>query len=362
MWQGCNFSAWMRMLMRNRFRVGWRQSYVAAIATGITLGHTALRVAQHFVYGKRIRHTVLQPPIFILGHWRTGTTLLHELLVLDPRHSFPTSYECFAPNHFLLSEKLMTKCLWFLSPNRRPMDNMAAGWDRPQEDEFAMCMLGQPSPYLTIAFPNHGPVFDDYLDLEELTPRELKNWRHTFKRFLQAVAVRNPRRLVLKSPPHTWRIRVLKEMFPDAHFIHIVRNPYVVYPSTMNLWRSLFCQQALQKPSCDWLERHVLETFVNMHERLRQTRHLVADDHFFELRYEDLVRDPLSQLRALYEHLHLGGFDEARPQLEAYLAGVSGYETNRYQLTPREHSMITRHWGHIITRYGYADQPLAAVA
>src|SRR5262249_46500063 len=156
----------------------------------------------------------------------TGTTLLHELLICDERHTFPTAYECFEPNHFLLTEKLMTRFLWFLAPTKRPMDNMAFGWDRPQEDEFALCMLGQPSPYLSIAFPNNGFADAQYLDLEAVQPRALARWKNAFHGFLQTITFRNPKRVVLKSPPHTCRIKVLKQMYPDAVFIHIVRNPY----------------------------------------------------------------------------------------------------------------------------------------
>ena len=72
-----------------------------------------------------------------------------------------------------------------------------------------------------------------------------------------------------------------------------------------------------------------------------------------ELRYEDLVRDPLGQLEAVYNGLGLGDFGPARRPVEAYLAGLSGYETNRYLLTPAEREAIDRRWGPVIRRYGY---------
>src|SRR5260370_121735 len=157
-WEGCNFGAWMRLLARNGFAVQWRYAYIAVIVTVVSIFHTVLRWVQLALYGRRIKRTQIRAaPIFIIGHWRTGTTLLHELLILDERHNYPNTYQCLAPHHFLLTEKLFTRLFRFLLPSRRPMDNMAAGWDRPQEDEFALCMLGAPSPYLTIAFPNHPP-------------------------------------------------------------------------------------------------------------------------------------------------------------------------------------------------------------
>jgi hypothetical protein len=308
------------------------------------------------------RTAIRDAPLFIIGHWRTGTTLLHELLILDQRHQYPNTYECLEPNHFLLTEGFFRRWVRFLVPSRRPMDNMAAGWERPQEDEFALCMLGQLSPYLTVAFPNRGPQFTEYLDLEGLSPRALASWKATFLRFLRELTFKDRRRLILKSPPHSCRIGVLLEMFPDARFVHIVRNPYVVFPSTVNLWKSLYRAHGLQRPTFAGLEEHVLDTFVRLYDRLKEGRKLIAPRRYHELRYEDLLRDPIRQMRALYEQLELGGFEEVRPRLEQYLASVAGYETNRYQLTPERRAEITRRWGDVIRRYGYdldAGEPVA---
>src|SRR5262249_53683093 len=135
-WEGCDFFAWLRLLARNRFAVHWSCWYIAAIVTVVSLFHTLLRCIQEAWYGSRLsKLSIPEQPIFIIGHWRTGTTLLHELLCLDERHTYPNTYECFDPHHFLLTESLFTGWLRFLMPSRRPMDNMAAGWDRPQEDE-----------------------------------------------------------------------------------------------------------------------------------------------------------------------------------------------------------------------------------
>ena len=356
MWEGCDFLTWLRLLWRNRLAVHWSCWYIAVIITSMSLLNTLFRLVQEIIYGRRIRRTIIkQPPIFILGHWRTGTTLLHELLIRDPRHNFPTTFKCLEPHHFLLTEKFFTRWLRFLMPKRRPMDNMRTGWDHPQEDEFALCMLGQPSPYMTIAFPNRPPQCQEYLDLEKVPAPKVAEWKRTFLRFLKQVTLSDPRRLVLKSPPHTARIKILKEMFPDALFVHIVRNPFIVFPSTMNLWRTLYCTQGLQKPIENGLEEHVLSTFVRMYDRLEEGRKLLDAGQFHEMRYEDLVLDPLKEMRKLYDHFQLGGFDDVVPQLREYLAGIEGYETNRYQLTPREREEVARRWNTVICRYGYGN-------
>jgi hypothetical protein len=357
LWQGCDLFAWLRLLRRNRCAIGLRYLHVAAVATGVSAVHTALRYLQEARFGARIARTPIRhDPLFILGHWRSGTTLLHELLVRDDRHAYPTTLCCLEPNHFLLTEGLVKRFLGFMVPDHRPMDNMPAGWDRPQEDEFALCMMGQPSPYLSIAFPNHGPIDTDYFDLDALPRRQREAWKRAFLGFLRRLTVRDPRRLVLKSPPHTCRIPVLLELFPDARFVHIRRNPYVLFPSTIRLWKTLYRTHGLQAPTFAGLDDYVFDTFRHFAERLDATRSLVPANRFHELSYEDLVRDPLGQLEELYRRLELGGFEEARPRVATYLGQQKGYETNRYELTPEQRDEVTRRWGDIIRRWGYSGE------
>jgi hypothetical protein len=97
-WVGCDFFAWLRLLLRHHFAVHWSCWYVAGVATVVSLCHTVLRLFQESWYSDRLeRIRIRNAPLFIIGHWRTGTTLLHELLILDPRHSYATTYECLDP-------------------------------------------------------------------------------------------------------------------------------------------------------------------------------------------------------------------------------------------------------------------------
>jgi hypothetical protein len=328
---------------------------LALIITVLSFFHTFLRIAQEILFGRAVRHTpIRQPPLFIIGHWRTGTTLLHEMLILDERHTYPTTYECFAPHHFLLSEPWFTRWFRFLIPAHRPMDNMAAGFDHPQEDEFALCMLGVPSPYWSVAFPNRNPQNPEYLDLTGLSRRALDEWKRAFVGFLQRLNFKEPdRRLILKSPPHTCRIPVLLDLFPDAMFVHIVRDPYVVIPSTVNLWTSLSRSQGFQVSSFDGLEEIVLDTFEHMFNRFEATRGLIRAGRFHEMRYEDLIAEPIEEMRKLYSELGLGAFDRVRPALERFWAGQSDYRTNHYGLSDDQRAAISRRCAAVIDRYAY---------
>jgi omega-hydroxy-beta-dihydromenaquinone-9 sulfotransferase len=354
-WGGYPLFAWLRLLARNRLAVHPSRAHVAATTTVFSTGNTLLGLLQEAWFGRRVDRTAIrEAPLFILGHWRSGTTLLHELLALDERHAFPNFYQCLLPNHFLLTENRGKRWLSFLMPARRNADNMAAGWDRPQEDEFALCLLGAPSPYVNIAFPNHPPQDHEAFDLDRLPPRARAAWKRTFLRFLRQLTLKDPRRLVLKSPPHSCRVPAMLELFPDARFVHIVRDPYVVFPSTVNLWKSLYQTQSLQAPTFAGLEEYVFRTFTHLHERLEQKRTLIPPGRFHELRYEDLIADPVGQMRRLYDGLELGDFDKVLPRLQGYLQEHAGYETNRYpKLSPELRAEIGRRWGEVIQRYGY---------
>ncbi len=353
-WEGMDFFAWIRLLARNRFAISPSCIYIAIIVTFVTIFHSVLRLIQEAWLGGRIRRTqIRQPPIFIIGHWRTGTTLLHELLILDPRHTYPTTYECLEPNHFLLTEKLLTRLFWFLAPTHRPMDNMAAGWDRPQEDEFALCMLGLPSPYLKIAFPNRPEPHPESDDLEGMRPLQLAAWKRGFYRFLQRLTLKEPGRLILKSPTHTCRIRTLLELFPNARFVHIVRDPRVVFPSTVTLWKTLWRVHGLQVPNYADLEEYVFRNFTHLYQRLEASRPLLDPSRFYEIRYEELVRDPIGEMSKLYRHLGLGEFEKVKPRLDQYFAERADYQTNRYEQSPELKARIEARWGDVIRRYGY---------
>jgi hypothetical protein len=213
------------------------------------------------------------------------------------------------------------------------------------------------SSYLAHAFPNRPPQDWEALDLERLSPRARAAWKRTFLRFLRQLTFKDPRRLVLKSPTHSFRIPTLLELFPDARFVHIVRDPYVVFPSTVNLRKSLSHAYGLQEPTFAGLEEQIFSDFTHLHERMEQGKKLILPGRFHELRYEDLVADPVGEIRRLYGGLELGGFDKVLPQLRSYLHEYANYRTNRYpELSAALRAEIGRRWGEVIRRYGY-DAP-----
>jgi hypothetical protein len=349
-----DFFAWARLLGRNRFAIDFSRAPLALLITIVSAGNTMFGWLQALLFGRKVcAVAVPDDPIFIIGHWRTGTTMLHELMSLDPRHRCPTTYESLSPNHFLLSEPIARRFLRFLLPRKRPFDNMKMGFDRPQEDEAALCLRGQPSPFLTVAFPRRQSMDPDYVDLDGLSPLKLARWKSRLLRFLQLLLFKRPGRLVLKSPQHTFRLKVLSEVFPRAKFIHIVRDPYVVYPSTVHFWRTMYETYGLQRFDLGVLREYVFSTFEQMHAKLEATRTLIDAGQFYELRYEDLSSDPVEQMEALYEFLALGDFNIVRPAIKQYAERSQRYRTNTYSLDVPTRDEIARRWAAYFEKYGY---------
>ena len=83
---------------------------------------------------------------------------------------------------------------------------------------------------------------------------------------------------------------------------------------------------------------------------------MIPAGQFCEVRYEDLVAQPLEQMRRVYDELHLGEFEKVLPQMEAYFAHKADYKTNRYQLPPELAEEIRGRWAGFFQRYGYAEQ------
>lgn len=353
MWEGSDFFSWLRLLTRSRFAVEPANWYIAGIVTAKSLLNTGLGWLQHARYAARVAATrIPHDPLFVLGHWRTGTTLLHELLILDDRHTYPTTHDCIEPCHHLLSADVYHKYLGFLLPDRRPMDNVAFGWAAPQEDEMALALLGLPSTYTDMAFSNRPQLHPGALDLSGLTPLELRAWKRGLVGFVRRLAYRDPRRLVLKSPPHTARLPVLLELFPSAKFVHVRRDPYTLFASTVHMWMKMGLKHGFQTPrGGPELEEKVFRQFLLVHERYEAGKKLIPAGHLVEVRYEDLVADFAGVMKRVYDGLGLGGYEAVRPRVELFAA--KRYERNRYAIDDQLRAKIKARWGEVIREQGY---------
>ena len=233
---------------------------------------------------------------------------------------------------------------------------MKAGWDMPQEDEFALVNLGAPSPYYRILFPNEEVPYTDTLSTADFRIENLVRWKESFLWFIKALTLHNQKRMLLKSPPHTGRLGVLQSILPGAKYVHIVRDPRKLYPSTMNLWISLDAHQALQSPTDrKRLHKFVIESLKSMYRAFETDRATIPRGQLLDVTYESFVSDPIATMEQIYRHLELEITDDLRGRWEEKRRHEQGYQTNRLKLDEDEESMILREWKDYAERYGYLE-------
>lgn len=298
------------------------------------------------------------PPIFIVGHWRSGTTHLYNILTRDPRFAYPHPFATGLPWEFLVLGKLLRPLLRRSLPEDRWVDPIPVRPDSPQEDEIALASMQPLSYYHGIYFPEHlrenvrRGVF-----LEGCEPEEVAAWEKAFLHFLRKLWIeQDRRRLLIKNPVYTARVDQLRTLFPDARFVHIHRNPFEVYGSSCRFWRTLLRELAWQDPgvvSDEEVEELVLETYPRMMEKLVEDRSGLPEEVFVEVGYEELERDPLGVVRRIYGSLSLEGYEEVEPRFAGYLDSIRDYERRTYTFAPETVERIRERWGPFLERWGY---------
>jgi hypothetical protein len=357
MWHGMRLSPWLKLLADGGFDVTFNCLPRILSVTAAAPLVSALALVCRTLYGQKVAATDVEAPVFIIGHWRTGTTLLHELLARDPTLGYPTTHQCFFPDTFLVSGGAFDRLYGLLIPDKRPFDDVPVGLDRPQEEEFGLVVMGAGSLYRAFAFPRHGPGDSRYLDLEDLSDEERQSWEAvylTLVKRLQFAWKKKP--LVLKSPPNTARIKTLVRLFPGARFIHMVRDPFEIYPSTVHMLKGLIAVQGLQNPpEIDrWIGEYVLSTFEHMFSAYERARHLIPDGCLVEVRYEDMIVDPKSVLARVYHDISLGDFGAVAPRIDAYLAERASHRRNHHVLDDDHRRTIATRWRRYFERFGYS--------
>lgn len=350
---GARLGDWLRVLGENRFGVDVPYWPRAALITGNSVFNSLVARWEELRYGAAVRGAEIQPPVFVLGVWRSGTTHLHNLLARDARFAFPNTYEVLYPHTFLTTQATGGRFMQWMMPASRPQDNVRTGTGEPQEDEFALAACGLSFMLGSIIFPRGSHLYQRYLTLEDATAEERKRWQAALVTFLRKLSFKYNRPLVLKSPAHTGRLDVLLELFPAAKFVLIHRDPYEVFQSTMHTWQKVKSFWGLQRGDVE--EEGVLTDYVQICDAFFAERHRIANGNYCEVRFTDLERDPLGQLRRVYEELDLPEFARAEPAVREYVDSLTGYQRNSFaELSGPTRERVWQAWQRTFEEWGYA--------
>jgi omega-hydroxy-beta-dihydromenaquinone-9 sulfotransferase len=357
LWHGMTISGVWRFF-RTKPMLHWSRLHRTLTIPPMALYNSVMSAVESLIYGRRVQKTeIKEAPLFVLGYWRSGTTYLQNLLSHDPQFQHLGLYRTLFPWHFLLTEKVVTTLTAPFVPKTRPMDNIAVSWDAPQEDDVALCVMSQVSPCMLLAHPDDFTQFRRTLDFETLPPRELNRWKKCLQLLTKKLTYISGKRLILKSPIHTYHIPTLLEMFPDAKFLYLHRNPYDVFKSSCHLRRTLISENTLGRDVFEGTEEEVIDSFRLGFEVYQRDKQLIPAGNLSEVGYDDLTADPSGELRRIYSELGISGFEALEKSLEPELDSLKRYKKNQF--------VEDEHWARRVQdelkpafeHYGY-DPPL----
>lgn len=293
-------------------------------------------------------------PLFIIGHWRSGTTRLHNLLCLDERAGFTTTFQTVFPNNLFGFHKPLLWIMGKLMPAQRPVDNLPLNPHKPQEEEFGLGNVIDTCYYLWWYFPKAWQdILRDYLTLQNLSDADQQQWKRDYLTYIKrALLYQNKHWLISKNPPNTARIKILLEMFPDARFVYIYRNPYEVYVSSQRFFKAILEPLQLQEISDAELNANILSAYKAMLDAYEDQKSLIPNKRLVEIKYEDFIKNQLGYLRYIYNTLEI-----KLPKVLAHkwedATKVSHHTANTYAFSAQTIAEVNNALGDRIEKMGY---------
>jgi omega-hydroxy-beta-dihydromenaquinone-9 sulfotransferase len=315
---------------------------------------------QFLLYGKRIKKTVIsKDPVFILGHYRSGTTLLQKLMVSNKLFGFLTNYDALFPNSNLLFGKRMQYVFqWVINllKIKNPFfhNSIVNLSEATEEDDYLMNKASTYSAYWGFVFPKR---WREWLNGSKqfMNQQYCDGWKREYLKTIKYVTFKNNgKQLVLKSPPNTERISMLLEMFPQAKFIFIYRNPVHLYYSIRNMWKKTILKYySVQQISEADLDEIILGHFNYLIEQYEKDKKHIPEGNLIEIAYEELKADSFSVMQKIYLKINLPEFELSVDNLRLQLEKEKDYQNFQYQPDNITFKKIKERWKKYILLWNY---------
>ncbi|RLD67733.1 MAG: hypothetical protein DRI84_01595 [Bacteroidetes bacterium] len=336
---GIRPSKFIAMLKRNNgFSFKYLHRVLFLLTTGLWSGFFS------FLENRRFKTKInsikkLNPPIFIVGNWRTGTTFLHQLLALDPQFNFMSVFMVSHPDHFLVSKKYyMVMMSKLLNGKTRPMDNVKMGVDEPQEDEYAIIKLYDHLILEKLIFQSSNEFFIDEKD--DFLPKNEKKFLGVLELLMQKMQLRADKTPLFKNPFHSLRIPYIRKHFPEARYIHIYRNPLKVIPSSIHMWNIVGRQNILKgrwiEPSIENIARLYRKIIIGIRNEFQSMKSNLN----VEIQFENLEKNPVDTVKEIYKQLELNFSLDYENKLIDYCDGLKSYKKNTHSISEDDKKQI----------------------
>lgn len=288
----------------------------------LTLLANRLRIQQARLRDPHCFRADLKAPVVILGLPRSGTTLLHRLMAQDPKFRTLPFWRLFkpvSPESERSIRREVDRVLWL----RRQMTPTLDRKHFTRSDSAEECIW-----LLNFSFVSHGlwvsaPVYG-YLDW--LAQADRKPAYREYGELLRFLQCEEPERtFLLKAPSHAGSLEELQEALPSVRIIQMHRDPVEVCSSVTSLFATLHAAVSRRLD----LERLGRETCALLHREMKRSqqarRRLQCP--ILDIRYVDLVADPVATVREVYERFDLDWSEALESRLVEY---VRSHPQGRY--------------------------------
>ncbi|NHJ46435.1 MAG: sulfotransferase [Asgard group archaeon] len=345
-----------RLLWIGRFRVHPKYWLRFIYAYCLCLITWPLRAIEWIAVTRKVKKTkVKTDPLFVIGHYRTGTTYLMTLLAYDKSKGYCSNLEGYVPHFFITFHGLAKKLIDASLPETRPMDDVVMGSDEPTEEEYAIGAMSKYGFYNGFIFPKKFKHFSKYNAIEDhYKEKDVKKWRKVYETFVRKLTLKyKGRMLILKNPTITYKIKLILKMYPNAKFVHLYRNPYTMYASTVRFFREVFAIYAVQTWKDEDLQQGIIDNYKEMYELFNETRKLIPKERIIDIKYEDFIKDPMSDLKRIYKDLDIEGFEECKENFAKYIKSQESYTPGKHIISDDVINRVNDNWDFIREMHGY---------
>jgi hypothetical protein len=310
---------------------------------------------EELAWKKRIRRvSISKPPVFIIGFWRSGTTLIHNLLCLAPGAAYITTYQTVFPN-------LLSHSWWFKPiigkfwPTHRPFDGVKMGMDLPQEEEIALANLQDISFYNFLCFPkDFDRLYDDQLFLKDLDDKHITRWKTEYLKLIKK-AMLNVKgdRFISKSPSNMARISQILELFPDARFIFLYRDPYKTVESYYRFFQEVMPVIQVQDAGEELTRERMTRVYAEMVRHYYLDKDKIHPQNLMEINFDDFNKNAVECLSRIFDQFNIPGFKAAREHFENYMKEIYDFKQTNYEITRETIQWVNEYAADIVDRLGY---------
>jgi len=329
----------------------WRRG---AYTAGFALAYTTLLGAVSFArwldswFYPEFRRTSIPSPLFVVATPRSGTTFLHHLLSLDTeRFTSFKLYQTVLPS--IVLDRLIDQVDALDRQTELGLNHlvdaidqrMFTDWDdihrvglRAFEEDENLFLYALASPALYLLFP-HIQQLPELANVRSFGAAAVERLAHDYRESVRRLLYvsEGPRTPLLKTVLLPSRLEVAETAFPDARYIHVIRDPRQAIPSAVSMFHRMWQSHSPEIAASSEDTRALGRMFVEHYRLLAEQRRSLPRDRVVTVRYEALVEDPVASVERIYRRLGLEVSDQFLLRVRAAAERAAKFKSrHRYQL------------------------------